>query len=231
MTERSKEKQSQQAIWIVPLVVLAIIVALAVVWRIWHTPKKAAVSIKTDETVLPQRPLIIESNQRASEPIIQARVTIDDVIRIRQHWNPGFTQFVGKQAPDFEFTDINGKTQKLSGYKDKTIMLVFWATWCPPCRMEIPGLIELRKKNSAATLAIIGISYENADEVRNFVSKNDINYTIATASPANVPAPFSMINSIPITFFIDKDGIIRLVTEGLVLPKEDELILEAIAQK
>jgi peroxiredoxin len=234
MAEQNWQKQSSKAVWIVPLVALAIIVGLAVIWRLTHIPSPIIITTKPPaeaNRTIPsagQQPLIIEANESAAQPVIKPQISIADIIRVRQHWNPAFTQWVGKEAPNFELADIDGKTLRLSSYKGKPVMLVFWATWCPPCRMEIPGLIELRKQISQDKMAILGVSYESSDRVRKFLSQNSVNYTII-ATPQNImPLPYSMINALPTTFFVDKDGIIRLVAEGLVLPKETELILKAL---
>ena len=232
MAGQNGKWQSPQTMWVVPLVVLAIVVALAVVWRIVHAPAPKAVApaapAAAPEANLPVTPPIIESNERASQPIIRAQVTIDDVIRVRKHWDPAFTAWVGKQAPNFDLADIEGKNHKLSNYKGKPVMLIFWATWCPPCRMEIPGLIELRKQVPQDKLAMVAISYEQGDRVRSFLSQNPVNYTVISTPQTTMPQPFIMINAIPATFFIDKDGIIRLAAEGLILPRELELILKAL---
>jgi len=232
MAEQNGQWQSPKTMWVVPLVVLAIVVALAVVWRIVHAPAPKAIApvapAVMPEANLPVKPPIIESQERAAQPIIRAQITIDDVIRVRKHWDPAFMDWVGKQAPNLDLADIDGKTHKLSSYKGKSVMLIFWATWCPPCRMEIPGLIELRKQVSPDKLAMVAISYEQGDRVRNFLSQNPVNYTVISTPQSAMPQPFAMINAIPATFFIDKDGIIRLAAEGLVLPKEVEMILKAL---
>jgi hypothetical protein len=65
-------------------------------------------------------------------------------------------------APGWELQDLDGKTVRLSDFKGKVVILDFWATWCPPCRAEIPGFIELQKKYQAQGLAIVGVSVDQA---------------------------------------------------------------------
>jgi peroxiredoxin len=240
MAEQNEQTYSSRAMWIVPLVVLAIIVGLAVMWRILYTPpprqaappvpEANAVAAEANGLVLlpPGKPPTLVSKEVASQPIVRAQVTIADVIRMRQHWNPAFLDWVDKQAPEFSLTDLNGKTQTLSSFRGRMVMLIFWATWCGPCKMEIPALIELRKQIPENKLAMLAISYENSGRVRQFLMQNPLNYTVIATPQSSLPIPYRWINAIPTTFFIDKDGTIRLAAEGVVLSKETELILKAL---
>jgi peroxiredoxin len=233
MAEQNGQEQSQKT-FVVPLVVLAIVVAAAVVWRMTHAPapQKVTNELAPEANTVPVQPAgpppIIESKEIASQPIIKAEFTLDDVIRVRKYWDPAFQDWTGKQAPNFDLADMNGKDHKLSNYKGIKVMLIFWATWCGPCRQEMSGLIELRKSIPADKLAMLAISYEKGDTVRSFLAQNPVNYTVIATPQEIVPPPFSLVNGIPASFFIDKNGVIRLATEGLLLPKEIELILKAL---
>jgi len=123
-----------------------------------------------------------------------------------------FNEWIDKPAPDFTITDIDGKTFTLSQQKGKDVMVVFWATWCPPCKQEIPNLIELQNKYDADTLAIIAISDESDKTLRSFRQANGLNYTVASAE--NLPSPYDEVTAIPTILLIDKNGIIRNATEG-----------------
>jgi peroxiredoxin len=123
-----------------------------------------------------------------------------------------FSEFIGTESTDFTMTDIQGNAIKLSELRGRRVILDFWATWCPPCKKEIPHFIELRKEVESDKLAIIGISDEDTGTLRKFSDENQINYTIATAD--DLPAPYSDIVSIPTTFFIDSKGIIQSVFTG-----------------
>jgi thiol-disulfide isomerase/thioredoxin len=234
MTEQNGQEQSSRAVWTVPLVVLGVIVTAAVVWRIVYAPPPAMVARAAPEVnqaplqPAAQQPLIIESKERALQPVIKARITIDDIIKVRKYWQPAFVDWVGRQAPEFELADINGKNHKISSYRGKTLMLIFWATWCGPCRMEIPELIKLRSEVSPEKLAMLAISYEQSETVRRFLSQRPVNYTVIATPPNMMPPPFRFIDAIPTTLFIDKDGVIRLASEGFLLPNELTMILRAI---
>jgi len=151
---------------------------------------------------------------------------LTDVINAARTWGPGFTPWRGKPAPDFTLTDITGKKHKLSDYRGKDVLIIFWATWCPPCRMEIPHLKELRETTSEDDLAMLAISNERPDLVRSFVEKAKMNYTVLT-DPGTLPSPYNTVSAIPSSFFIDREGKIKLGTTGLISLDEIKAILQA----
>jgi peroxiredoxin len=122
------------------------------------------------------------------------------------------TKYQGIVAPDFTVTTLDGQKIALSELKDKRIVLDFWATWCPPCRKEIPHFIQLTKDISSNDLRIVGISHEDVKTLEKFAQKEGINYPIASAK--GLPAPYSDVRVIPTTFFIDRHGIIQTVVVG-----------------
>lgn len=125
---------------------------------------------------------------------------------------PSATEWQGVVAPDFNVTTLDGRKITLSELKGKRVVLDFWATWCPPCRKEIPHFIQLAKDIPSSDLCIVGISEEDESKLKGFVQKEGINYPIASAK--GLPAPYSKVNSIPTTFFIDRRGIIQTVAVG-----------------
>ncbi len=159
-------------------------------------------------------------------PVITAKVSLSDIIRAARTWRPAYTSWYGKPAPDFTLADLAGKEHKLSDYRGKNVLLVFWATWCSPCRREIPGLIELRKTVGEDKLAMLAISNEELDLVTKFVPQAKINYTVLT-DPGALPGPYNTINSIPCSFFIDPEGKIKLATSGLISFGEIKAVLQA----
>ncbi len=139
---------------------------------------------------------------------------------------------------DFTVTDLQGRKIKLSDYRGKKVMVIFWATWCPPCKVEIPDLIELRKKYTQDQLAMLAISEEPAQTVKSFVAANkNMNYTIViTPSYASLPAPLDKAEQgavdpgfpIPKTFYIDRTGQIRFKTIGITPLKDIIAYLEKL---
>lgn len=151
--------------------------------------------------------------------------TMQEVIDGRTMWDPILLEWYGKGAEDFSYADINGVEHRLSGYMGRDVVVVLWATWCPPCRMEVPHLKELRNTFSEEQLAILAISNEAEETVRVFAEVNGLNYTvIATQKP--LPEPFRQVRGIPASFYIDKEGKIKLAVQGLIPFGEAQAILK-----
>jgi Tol biopolymer transport system component/peroxiredoxin len=122
---------------------------------------------------------------------------------------PGRTEStpIGKTAPHFVLRDLNGKRVSLSSFKGKVVILDFWATWRPPCVVEIPHFIALHNQYKDQGFAMVGISTDRkgASVVKAFVRKHRINYPILMAD-SRVQAAYGGIKSIPTTFVIDSAG-------------------------
>jgi thiol-disulfide isomerase/thioredoxin len=129
---------------------------------------------------------------------------------------------------DFAFTDINGNKHNLSDYRGKKVMVIFWATWCPPCKAEIPDLITLRKKYTEDQLAMIAISDEPLSVVKPFVQANKMNYTIVATDSSKLPAPLNKVEFIPTSFYLDSNGEIKGRVEGLNTLGQIEANLEKV---
>ena len=153
--------------------------------------------------------------------------SLEDVIKARESWDVAFPEWSGKAAPDFTVKDIDGVEHRLSDYRGRNIQVVFWATWCPACNVEIPHLIELRKEFKQDELAILAISNETAEQLKQFAADKGINYTVVSRGDEFLPKPFSDVRSIPTNFFIDKNGNVKLVALGLVSLEDSIAILKA----
>lgn len=237
-------EKSDKTIIITAVLIMVILTAGFAVWRIAFYIPEPAIAIESDHshykhTPAPSVRIKTTKPQNAVRPVkpvvpeilkppnpVSDKKTLREIIRQARSWQPAFTSWTGRKAPDFRLTDINGKKHSLSDYRGKNVLLVFWATWCGPCVREIPELIELRKKESESELAILAISQENPATVKRFVSSKKINYTILIQS-TTLSKPYSMVRSIPSSIFIDAEGKIKIGTTGLISRKEIKAILEA----
>src|SRR5579864_7812799 len=141
----------------------------------------------------------------------QAPAAPSDVRRIRFVKNPD-------PVPPFTLRDIDGKTLSSSELRGKVVLLNFWATWCGPCRAEIPDLIELQKKYGDA-LQIIGLDVDDDDvaEVKKFVEKNGINYPVGMATN-EIRIQYGGVAALPTSFVLNKEGRVVQKHEGLRNP-------------
>lgn len=113
-------------------------------------------------------------------------------------------------APTWKLKDLNGAEVRSDQFNGKVVVVDFWATWCPPCRAEIPGYVELVKKYGKDGLVIVGVSMDEAgpDVVKDFVGKYGVNYQIVMGDEAAGTA-FGGIEGLPTTILIDRNGQIR----------------------
>lgn len=135
----------------------------------------------------------------------------------------------GKATFDFVLKDEHNLPVKLAEYKGKVVIVNFWATWCPPCREEIPDLIALQERYKD-TLQIVGVSQDSGsiEDVRQFAKQHGMNYPTVMSSP-EIERLFPGIYALPTSFVIDRDGRIAQKHIGLLNASLTELETKALA--
>lgn len=141
----------------------------------------------------------------------------------------GLMDLRGKSAPNFTLKTPDGKTVSLADFKGKAVMVNFWATWCPPCKMEMPWLIDLQKKYAAQGFTVIGISEDDPPftQVDSFTRQIGVNYPIVIADESTSKA-FGGIDYLPASYYIGRDGKVVVETAGLVSKGEIEANIQKI---
>jgi peroxiredoxin len=128
-----------------------------------------------------------------------------------------------KTAPEFALKDADGKVVKLADYKGKVVLLDFWATWCSPCKVEIPWFMEMQRKNKDRGFEVLGVAMDDEgwEIVKPFLAKMGVNYRILAGTDA-VAQAYGGVDALPTTFLIDRTGKIAAVHIGLASKKDFE---------
>lgn len=142
---------------------------------------------------------------------------------------PTVTLGQASRPPQLTLKDIQGRHIRLSDYRGKVVLVNFWATWCPPCRKEIPDLITLQSEYRSRGLQVIGVTYppQKLAEVRRFVRRAKVNYPVGLGTK-ETKLLFTTSETLPITIVIGTDGRIRGIIEGILLPEEFEQKIEPL---
>ncbi|MXW24378.1 MAG: TlpA family protein disulfide reductase [Chloroflexi bacterium] len=129
---------------------------------------------------------------------------------------------IDELAPDFRLTDLDGNVVMLSDFRGKTVVLNFWATWCPPCREEMPEFQELwehRGSEAADDLVVLAVNFLRDDTVgaaTNFIAANEFTFPVVFDTTRGDVAARYGVRGLPATFFIDRNGIVRTTALGPV---------------
>jgi len=116
---------------------------------------------------------------------------------------------VGNLAPDFQLQNVDGQTVSLGNLRGKPVLINFWATWCSPCRSEMPYIQEIYEEWSDKGLVVLAINIgESSSKAEEFMQSYNLSFTVLLDTKQDVAQRYN-ITGIPTTFFIDKDGIIQ----------------------
>ena len=113
----------------------------------------------------------------------------------------------GLRAPDFALKSLNGEQLHLSDYRGKVVVIDFWATWCGPCRQELPSVNKLRTEY-ADNVQFLTVNNEDAGKVRGFLQKNNYGLEVLMDGKKDVQRQYR-VNAIPTTLIVDRDGVVR----------------------
>ena len=121
--------------------------------------------------------------------------------------HPTNGQLVGATAPDFELQTLDGSNLKLSSLRGEAVLLNFWATWCGPCKIEMPWFVELQKQYGPQGFQIIGVAMDDAsnEDIAKFAKDMGVNYPILLGRES-VGQSYGGVGVLPTSFFLDRSG-------------------------
>ena len=122
---------------------------------------------------------------------------------------------VGKQAPDFTLSNMNDQEVSLSDYRGKKVFLNFWASWCPPCRKEMPDMQKLHEKYGEEVVILAVNVGEKKSTAANFIMENGLNFPVLLDSNKNTAQNY-LVRGIPTSYFLDQNGVIQEKVVGAV---------------
>ncbi|MCM3571249.1 redoxin domain-containing protein [Neobacillus mesonae] len=166
------------------------------------------------------KPSITEGDKKTVEKDISADEDVPgvDLTQVQE----------GNSAPDFELTTLEGDKIKLSDYKGKKVILNFWATWCPPCKAEMPHMQNFYEKNQDNGVAIVAVNLTNLDkgnkEIENFVKSYGLTFDILLDKVGTIGAQYQAF-SIPTSYIIDSKGVI---SKKIIGPMDEEMMKSLI---
>ena len=128
----------------------------------------------------------------------------------------------GKPAPDFELSTLDGKKVKLSDLRGKAVLVNFWATWCGPCKIEMPWLVDLQNKYASQGLVVLGISVDegSSEKIASFAKEMGVTYTVLRTTD-EVSNLYGGIDGLPTVFYVGRDGVV--VEQGVGLVDKDTI--------
>ncbi len=140
-------------------------------------------------------------------------------------------ELIGELRPEFNLPDMTGKVRNISEWDGKVVVINFWATWCPPCREEIPEFVKLQEKYADSGLQFIGIALQQAEDVRDFANMMGMNYPILVGEEAVIQISTEYGNSIgalPYTAIVDRQSRIAFLKRGPLSREVAEKVITSL---
>jgi len=137
-----------------------------------------------------------------------------------------------EEDKDIKLKDIDGVERKIADYQGKWVVVNFWATWCPPCRKEMPDLVDFHNRHQGVDAVVLGIHFDVAPEakIRDFLKEYHIAYPIISMEPGAM-GPYGAVPGLPTTYLFDPTGKKVAVQTGPITSESIEMFMQRYAQK
>ena len=141
---------------------------------------------------------------------------------------------IGTARPALELIDTDEKLRNIDEWNDKVLLVNFWATWCPPCKKEMPAFIELQEQYAAQGFQVIGVAIDDMESVRDFVDTLGVNYPALVAEHAGIKLSREYGNhlgALPYSVFVGRDGVIIHTHTGELSKQQVEDIISPLLKR
>lgn len=210
--------------------IVVLILVAGVTAMIWsgvmaYRMRKAMNTTPAVQTASPELRKFLGEPSRSSGNTAAATASADGNSPAAQ----GLPDFREKPAPSFTLKSVDGKTVSLSDYKGKAVLLNFWATWCGPCKLEMPWLIQMQKKYASQGFTVLGISEDDGStkQVSDFMAKMGVDYPVLMYDDQMNKA-YGGIDYLPTSYYIGRDGKVIIESGGLISESEMEANIQKI---
>lgn len=200
------------------LVLVVIVVGISLMlWAGWHN--------------LRERKLAVQRAQESHVELIPSNSNTDAASGAAGTDAKQAPSMVGRVAPKFTLVTLEGKRVSLADYKGRPVLVNFWATWCAPCKLEMPWFEEFRKQYASQGFEILGIAEDDAskEEIAKAVKRIGVSYPILLTDGKVAPA-YGGIDYLPMSFYIGRDGIIEQEASGLASKDETEANIKRLVE-
>jgi peroxiredoxin len=168
--------------------------------------------------------LLVATYTPTSRPTIAATPTAAalQIVEITPEENIQPGAHVGKPAPDFSLNTLAGQRVSLSDFKGKAVLINLWASWCPPCRYEMPAIQAVYEKDKDKGLVVLAIDFtaqDNIQDVKTFAQESELTFPILLDETGEISVGLYGMRGLPTSYFIDTDGVIQYIQVGAMLPE------------